>query len=72
MKKLNSGHAVGNTKDLKRLADKGWEIMSVFCDWPVMYLPRSKNDPSPWISHGGHEYGFRYRASLCYAKPPEN
>ena len=67
MKKLNSGHYVGSTPDLRKLSTGGHEVKSAFGDFTVKYAPRNAHDPKPWVSHGGDEGGFRYNARECYA-----
>lgn len=68
MKKLNSGHYVGTTPELRKLATAGHEVKTAFGDFTVQYSPRSVNDPKPWVSHGGDEGGYRYNARECYAE----
>jgi hypothetical protein len=68
VKTLDSGHTVGTTPELRSLAEKGRTVKSAWGDFPVTYAPRSKNDPKPWVSHGGDDYGFRYNARECYAE----
>lgn len=68
MKKLNSGHYVGSTPDLRTLSTAGHEIKSAFCDFTVRYDPRNAHDPKPWVSHDGGKNGYRYNARECYAE----
>lgn len=66
MKVLNSGNTVGNTTELRELSQSGKVIRSAFGDFVVLHCPRSKNDPTPWVSHNGN--GFRYSSRECYAE----
>lgn len=68
MKTTSDGRKTGSTPELRALTNAGYSVRFEIAGrvWPVLYAPRNRHDPLPWVDAADV---YRYSSRELVAVP---